>query len=1503
MSKKQTTNTFGKGMILDLHPLTVPNDVLTDALNATTVTMNGNEGILQNDMGNGRVESAFLPPGYVPVGIKEYEGIIYVASYNPITNKSQIGSFPSPERNIDQSEEGQLENPLSLLDTYYKRNYKFNKFNTYGNGSLQIGLGGLTNKVEIFGDYKVLRSGDKFGFYFDEEEDSDPNDNNTDILSNFFQFEENPFNRKGTWDENNKIYQNNIVTLSTQVLDSNNNLRDLTKQLKRFDENNKIIKFYDTNTTDDDKFNAGYFIIKTTGDNWDKVAEERDKSALNTYNNKLFGRLYLVGNVNVIDHIDVQLVTKSYIDEALRDYMTLQDEEKVLYFYIDYYFNCPEENLYDPKIIIHYNNEFKTDYNIFPRPTSVPTLISTNSFYTYFVKDTNELINPEFIHDDGNGAYVIDDGGIIINEPLSPAHINQNVINGTEQNQKFEFTKENIVDEELEASYNGEQICFIKRNNIERTYEFDVDPITYDSLTNLYRKRYLGCIILNEEDYSIDGVDNTILNYIIIPQMKKLSGEQAGNNKGSYSDGTNIVSKLTHIAYEGSIDLSKIGSGECDIVIWHYICKEDSINLNWGLEDYPLDTDVITDMKMEFYDWNTMQNPITNNTSPVWSLSFNQISYNSINTQISFGDNTIKKRHIYLVKLSRKKNEITEIIGWRVLITTSIYNNLFMTYDDYCSAEALSAIKEKNIVKLDFNVSLESNTKSPSAYSSSETYQQKNIIIDSITVTRSGQEDLVKENVSYYYKVNEPTTPTGYTRVFKQIEDYKYYAFYKLSEGEIVVYDNLDPDPIDEYEQISCGNNIKLNIDKHTYGQVQYTSFNTTKKIKVNLDISDDYPFELDNKSSVNYTISPTTKIEGDMLYNMVNEGNLPNLGSKQQRICEFDTTQRYQGEPVITIKSEFNFPSVAIYKYSQTLTHIISRYTYISLYDYIMDELPDKIIFPYIGGNGGKASFDLLTYDISYDGDNSDFQKGIDRLSYKPIYDGKKTYINLFKDKEKIDDIFKAADLNSSTFVIVGSPITFGFNPATNIITVLNAIANDRNLENQSTSSEERYSEYDQNFDGNYMLRHYQYTYGKVPEDFTPGFSDSHVGDIKTYPISMGRWSNGRKWVPSNIVSDVENFPDSNNWGHKDWFVLLWKNKDNTFTMVNKFYAYDNKYIEEHGIENQLKFTEKNSYYSNQLVTYPNQTYYNSRTDIKDWIIGQIFGNLTENVFFKNDIPSFVDGYLVDVKNALYNTDYKVTVTDNIVIDNIKFSGGLLKYFESSKPVRQEEEVTESNNYNLLSIPFISSDDDTKKVLASYYINDNLNEEENAKVNQLKDYLEFKLESGQNTKLIDSNTYVVLGMDDFISNLDIKDQIEGFILIDDNIFIVDANGLSLIDNIYINEDGRLINSAHSVQYREFFNSLTVQNNKLLVSNYNLGKSTTYAFSSKEGQLAVRIGNDIPYIRFEPDNTINTSLIIGGDRKAYSANFAGSGSLNGSGSGEGGNSGGGSGNFGGAGGN
>ena len=61
---EQTVNQFNKGLQTDINPMVQGNDVLSDALNATFVSMNGNEVILQNDMGNRRVDNAYLPEGY-----------------------------------------------------------------------------------------------------------------------------------------------------------------------------------------------------------------------------------------------------------------------------------------------------------------------------------------------------------------------------------------------------------------------------------------------------------------------------------------------------------------------------------------------------------------------------------------------------------------------------------------------------------------------------------------------------------------------------------------------------------------------------------------------------------------------------------------------------------------------------------------------------------------------------------------------------------------------------------------------------------------------------------------------------------------------------------------------------------------------------------------------------------------------------------------------------------------------------------------------------------------------------------------------------------------------------------------------------------------------------------------------------------------------------------------------------------------------------------------------
>lgn len=102
-TKQQAINTFTGGLNTDLHPLTTPNDILTDCINGTVITYNGNEYILQNDMGNYKLEKAKLWADYIPVGIKEYGNIMYIVSYNPIDKKCQIGSYPSPQTLFDSS--------------------------------------------------------------------------------------------------------------------------------------------------------------------------------------------------------------------------------------------------------------------------------------------------------------------------------------------------------------------------------------------------------------------------------------------------------------------------------------------------------------------------------------------------------------------------------------------------------------------------------------------------------------------------------------------------------------------------------------------------------------------------------------------------------------------------------------------------------------------------------------------------------------------------------------------------------------------------------------------------------------------------------------------------------------------------------------------------------------------------------------------------------------------------------------------------------------------------------------------------------------------------------------------------------------------------------------------------------------------------------------------------------------------------------------------------------
>lgn len=274
MKKQDTVNTFEGGLIMDLNPLVTPNNVLTNCLNGTILTYNGNENVLQNDMGNGRVESAFLPEGYIPVGTTELGGIIYIVSYNPESGKCQIGSFPSPERNITENE---------ITDN---KSVQYNDDDFLVENNPIEGYWWITSPTVIkeLGD-TILNPGDKFivcGNSISKnihiktnDEDKTPNyityyKENGSIVKGHIEF------KLATIDNTGKII----------YLDSLNKY-----EAKKDGENKAFTNIYDGE------------ISSVTGSNVDAY-RKAVSSNYNIFTSRIAGKLYIVGQLEVIDSID-----------------------------------------------------------------------------------------------------------------------------------------------------------------------------------------------------------------------------------------------------------------------------------------------------------------------------------------------------------------------------------------------------------------------------------------------------------------------------------------------------------------------------------------------------------------------------------------------------------------------------------------------------------------------------------------------------------------------------------------------------------------------------------------------------------------------------------------------------------------------------------------------------------------------------------------------------------------------------------------------------------------------------------------------------------------------------------------------------------------------------------------------------------------------------------------------------------------------------------------------
>lgn len=274
MKKQDTTNTFSEGLIMDLNPLVTPNNVVTNCLNGTVLTYNGNENVLQNDMGNGRVETAFLPEGYVPLGTAELGGIIYIVSYNPLIDKCQIGSFPSPERNITTAEfpshRVTVENKMfqEMLDSNTTTGKIVNTI-------LKVKL--LSDSSSEEGTLK-LNPGDKYTIYSTNEGITNNKDQLSDVGNTIHIVDNDP----------------SVVTIHVVSISEDGKIVYLDDSLKWNGDSDNPKNYYIKDYKEGED-------IKTDIDNYQSLVS----SAYNIFNSKVSGELALLFELKVIDTFSV----------------------------------------------------------------------------------------------------------------------------------------------------------------------------------------------------------------------------------------------------------------------------------------------------------------------------------------------------------------------------------------------------------------------------------------------------------------------------------------------------------------------------------------------------------------------------------------------------------------------------------------------------------------------------------------------------------------------------------------------------------------------------------------------------------------------------------------------------------------------------------------------------------------------------------------------------------------------------------------------------------------------------------------------------------------------------------------------------------------------------------------------------------------------------------------------------------------------------------------------
>ena len=566
-TKNSTQNTFEQGLVMDFAPERAGDKTLSNALNATFLTFNGNEWSLQNDMGNARVETAYLPTGYVPVGTCEFGDIIYIVSYNPIENKSQIGCFPSPERNISNKEKGGLSQSVSGDEFAANGQIKSSQIRKIVYSSSTISPG---DKYII--SWKTLTADDK------------------KLISNYGNTSEIIDNTQRYWPKLLKVH---VVSIEE------------TGKITQLD---STTRWY-TDTT------GSNFIISDKDLDQDTVTSNLDtyRSAMScqysVFQSKIPGKLALYFELETIDgfscghktfrrsiknssgsdldvydiYLSASWETNNYnvnpcgmliTDSTFSQMNSYYDQNNTEVKSADTYLAMPADSakIYECSRVI----EFTRTYKIENPSTNYKDFYNTESYYKQV--EGYQTIN------DGAGHSVITTNALRVYEtdsesktrlPKTESGQSVYVLNPVSYQQKINDDGTTSNDYKYFTIINGQE------------KECQEQPINDDIIVNYFKKsvlKYIGTVTPNKTANDKDDKEDMFIQYTVCPCMP--------------------YGVLESLATTNTIYFNRAETGEVKLRLWQYYVNSSSITLRFSFDTYlkTSESEVIDKVIMEFYD-------------------------------------------------------------------------------------------------------------------------------------------------------------------------------------------------------------------------------------------------------------------------------------------------------------------------------------------------------------------------------------------------------------------------------------------------------------------------------------------------------------------------------------------------------------------------------------------------------------------------------------------------------------------------------------------------------------------------------------------------------------------------------------------------------------------------------------------------------------------------------------------------------------------------------------